>query len=79
MPQEKDSPFNVFLDMVDSNLSAGCDVTKAMVLANNQLCAAQRERRPFQPVDFERAMMEIVHMIRRRPDLDQYEVVTGSI
>jgi len=79
MPSEKDSPFNIFLDMVDGNLSAGCDVTKAMVLANNQLVAAQKERRPFQPSEFDRAMVDIVHMIRRRPDSEQYEQVFKGV
>jgi hypothetical protein len=71
---EKDSPLSIYFDLVDNYLSSGCDVTKAMILANNQMGVAQKEKRVFPSDLFLQTMKDIEHMIKQRPDHGKYEV-----
>lgn len=73
MPNERDSPLSVYFDLVDNYLSARHDVTKAMVLANNQMIRAQQETNPFPQDLFLQTMKDIEYMIKRRPDYKDYE------
>lgn len=65
-------PFNVYLDILDSCLSAGHPVTTAMVLAGNRLHAMQREGKVFRDDEFRNAMESVLIFLRRRDDFAEY-------
>ena len=65
-------PFNVYLDILDSCLSAGHPLTTAMVLAGNRVHAMQREGKVFREDDFRTAMESVLILLRRRDDFSDY-------
>jgi hypothetical protein len=72
--RDEESPLSVYFDVVDKYLSEGCDMTKAMIIANNQMGVAQQERRVFPADVFHETMKDVELLIKRRPDYDKYEV-----
>jgi hypothetical protein len=72
--RDEDSPLSVYFDIVDKCLSEGHAVTRAMIIANNQMGVMQQQRRVFPNDVFLKTMKGIEYMIKRRPDYADYDV-----